>query len=115
MVVLNHRRGSITEAVHLYETDVHRQRPENAQHAMVAVQQRMRRIQVVSTVMNTAMQVPFAAMLYRRADEIRATVRRRPPEQRSWRSATSRRPRPRAPPRDTSGCHNRGALDDVVR
>lgn len=54
-MVRNHRANSVTEALNLYETELHRRRVEDGQAAMLAEQKETQRQVRVGTVINAAM------------------------------------------------------------
>jgi uncharacterized membrane protein YhiD involved in acid resistance len=54
-VIQNHRATDIEGALNLYETELHRQRVENNQAALMAEQQRTQKLMIVGNVMNAAL------------------------------------------------------------
>lgn len=71
-VIQNHRAKDIEGALNLYETELHRQRVENNQAALMAEQQRTQKLMIVGNVMNAALTGAAIGSIHQQGQQTRA-------------------------------------------
>lgn len=73
-LVSNYRASTLQEAINLFEEEQHRMRMERSQQQIIAEQQKTQRLQVMSTVINTAMQAATLSEIRTQGQNIAAAV-----------------------------------------
>lgn len=73
-LVSNCRASSLPEAINLFEEEQHRMRMERGQQQMIDEQQKMQRLQMMSTVINTAMQAATISEIRTQGQNIAAAA-----------------------------------------
>ncbi|MST63956.1 hypothetical protein [Schaalia hyovaginalis] len=73
-LVVNYRASTLPEAINLFEEEQHRMRMERGQQQMIEEQHKMQRLQMMSTVINTAMQAATISEIRAQGQSIAAAA-----------------------------------------